>query len=153
MAFWQRDVCELIKLHELTWAVRQVTQVKSLWHRRGERRIAEWAVTQVKQRKDWRMSCDVRKAMEGLENELWRRWNDGKVGEWTLLILQPFRHFTHVTAPSPTLPSLHLRHSSFSKPFASLTSQALHLRRLASRQCELNPCLYTGICGLFATTN
>ena len=31
-------------------------------------------------------------------------------------ILQPFRHFTYVTAHSPTLPLLHLRHSSFSNP-------------------------------------
>ena len=49
---------------------------------------------------------------------------------------------------SPTLPSLHLRHSSFSnpsvasptsrlilKPFRSPTSQALDLRHLASCQC------------------
>ena len=50
------------------------------------------------------------------------------------LILQPFRHFTYVTAHSPTLPLLHLRHSSFSNPsFASPTSQALHLIHLASR--------------------
>ena len=50
------------------------------------------------------------------------------------LILQPFRRFTYVTAHSPTLPLLHLRHSSFSNSsFASLTSQALHLRHLASR--------------------
>ena len=28
-----------------TWAARQVTYVKSLWRRRGERRVAEWAVT------------------------------------------------------------------------------------------------------------
>ena len=41
------------------------------------------------------------------------------------LILQPFRRFTYVTAHSPTLPLLHLRHSSFSNPsFASPTSQA-----------------------------
>ena len=57
-------------------------------------------------------------------------------------ILQPFRCFTYVTAHSPTLPLLHLchssfsnlRHSSFSNPyFVSPTSQALHLRHLASR--------------------
>ena len=30
------------------------------------------------------------------------------------LILQSFRHFTDVTTHSPTLPSLYLRHSSFS---------------------------------------
>ena len=92
------------------------------------------------------MSCDVREATEGLENELWRRWSDGKVGEsahspnfpslllrlssfsnpsvalptWKL-ILQPFRCFTYVTAHSPTLLSLFLHH------------RALHLRHLASR--------------------
>ena len=52
------------------------------------------------------------------------------------LILQPFRHFTYLTTHSPTLPLLHLRHSSFSNPsFASPTSQALHLIHLASRPC------------------
>ena len=50
------------------------------------------------------------------------------------LILQPFRRFTYVTAHSPTLPLLHLRHSSFSNhSFSSPTSQAIHLRHLASR--------------------
>ena len=50
------------------------------------------------------------------------------------LILQPFRRFTYVTAHYPTLPLLHLRHSSFSNPsFASSTSQALHLIHMASR--------------------
>ena len=40
------------------------------------------------------------------------------------LILQPFRHFTYVTSHSPTLPSLYLRHSSFSNPsVVSPTSQ------------------------------
>ena len=54
------------------------------------------------------------------------------------LILQPFRRFTYVTAHSPTLPLLHLRHSSFSSPsFASPTSQALHLIHLASRPCSI----------------
>ena len=48
-------------------------------------------------------------------------------------ILQPFHRFTYITAHSPTLPLLDLRHSSFSKPsFASPTSQALHLRHLAN---------------------
>ena len=43
---------------------------------------------------------------------------------WALLILQTFRHFIHVTTHSPTLPSLYLRHSSFSNPsVASSTSQ------------------------------
>ena len=46
----------------------------------------------------------------------------------SLLILQLFRRFTYITAHSPTLLLLHLRHSSFSNPsFASPTSQDLHL--------------------------
>ena len=48
--------------------------------------------------------------------------------------LENEQSFTYVTAHSPTLPLLHLRHSSFSNPsFASPTSQGLHLRHLASR--------------------
>ena len=68
-----------------------------------------------------------------------RRRSERRVG--ALLILQPFRHspmsqlilqlfccFTYTTVHSPTLPLLHLHHSSFSNPsFASPTSQALHL--------------------------
>ena len=71
----------------------------------------------------WRKwkSCDIGQAKEGLENELWRKWSDGKFGEWAELILQPF---IYVTTHSPILPSLYLRHSSFSKPsVASPTSQ------------------------------
>ena len=42
------------------------------------------------------------------------------------LILQPFCRFTYVTAHSPTLPSLHLRHSSFyNTSVASPTSQLI----------------------------
>ena len=61
--------------------------------------------------------------------------------------LQSSRHFTYVTTHSPTLPSLYIRHSSFSNlpllylrhssfsnpSLASPTSQALHLIHLASR--------------------
>ena len=58
------------------------------------------------------MSCDVGEVTDRFENEL--------------LILQPFRHFTYVAAHSPTLPSLYLRHSSFSNPsVASHTSQLI----------------------------
>ena len=32
----------------------------------------------------WR-SCDVREAKEGLENELWRRWSNRRVGEWAVM--------------------------------------------------------------------
>ena len=43
-----------------------------------------------------------------------------------ILILQAFRHFTYVTGHSPTLPSLYLRHNSFSNPsVASPTSQLI----------------------------
>ena len=51
----------------------------------------------------WR-TCDVREAKGGLD----------------LLILQPFCHFTYFTTNSPTLPSLYLRHSSFSNPSVAL---------------------------------
>ena len=53
---------------------------------------------------------------------------------------QPFRRFTYITAHSPTLPLLHLCHSSLSNPsFASPVSQALHLRQMASRPCVVFP--------------
>ena len=43
-----------------------------------------------------------------------------------LLILQPFRHFTYVTAHSPTLLSLYLHHNSLSNPSVALpTSQII----------------------------
>ena len=70
-------------------------------------------------------------------NDLWRRWSGGRVGEWTVTYVKrrkgwrmrcALRPFTYVTTHSPTLPLLHLRHSSFSNPsFASPKSQALHL--------------------------
>ena len=54
------------------------------------------------------------------------------------LILQPFPRFIYVTAHSPILPLLLLRHSSFSNPsFTSPTSQVFHLRHLASRPCHV----------------
>ena len=53
------------------------------------------------------------------------------------LILQPFPLFIYITAHSPTLPFLHLRHSSLSNPsFTFSTSQDFHLRHLASRPCS-----------------
>ena len=57
------------------------------------------------------MSCDISKATEGLENELWRRWSNGKVGEW-----------------APTFPLLHLRHSWFPNPSVALTRPQLILQ-------------------------
>ena len=74
-------------------------------------RLARW--------RGWRV-CNVGEAKEGLKNELWRRWSN-------------------ITAHSPNLPSLYLRHSSFSNPsFAPTASQALHLRHLASRPCVVH---------------
>ena len=65
---------------------------------------------------------DVSEATEGLDNELWRRWTDGKV--WRMS-----------SAHYPTLPSLYLRNSSFSNPSVALstpvhspTLPSLHLR-------------------------
>ena len=53
------------------------------------------------------------------------------------LILQPVPRFTYVTTHSPTLPLLHLRHSSFSNPFfGSPMSQDFHLRHQASCPCH-----------------
>ena len=81
--------------------------------------VGEVPVTYVKQRKGCRMNFDV-----------------GEMTEGQSLILQAFRRFSYVTAHAPTLPSFHLRHNSFHDPsVASPTSQALHLRHLASRPC------------------
>ena len=109
--------------------------------------VGEVPMTQVKQRKDCRMSCDVGGASFS---------NPYIASPTSRFILQPFRRFTHitarsttlpllhlrhrhfnyVTAHSPTLPPLHLRHSSSSNPsVASPTSQALHVLHLASRPC------------------
>ena len=65
------------------------------------------------------MSRDVG-VTERLENE-----QSSQIQRYTAkLILQAFRRFTCVTTHSPTLPSLYLRHSSFSNPsVASPTTQ------------------------------
>ena len=76
------------------------------------------------------MSCDVGEVTESLENELCCDYyyelcsfsNLSVTSPTSQLILQPFRHFTYITAHSPTFPSLHLRHSSLSNP------SVLHLR-------------------------
>ena len=52
------------------------------------------------------MSCDIGKVTEGLENALG----------------------TYVTAHSPILPSLHLRHSTFSNPSVALSTSQLILQ-------------------------
>ena len=53
--------------------------------------------------------------------------------EWALLILKPFRHFIYVTAHSPTLPSLYLRHSSLIlQTFRDFTYDTAHSPTLPS---------------------
>ena len=69
--------------------------------------LNEQLVTQEKQKKGWRMNCDVGEA---------------------LLILQAFSHFTYFTAHSPSFPSLYLRHSSFSNPSVALPTSKLILQ-------------------------
>ena len=84
--------------------------------------VSEEPVTQEKRKKDWRRSCDVGEATEGLQNEQSSFSNLSVTSpmsqlilqpfrRFTLLILKPFRHFAYVTAHSPTPPSLHLAHS------------------------------------------
>ena len=118
-----------------------------LWRRWSNGRFGEWAVTYVKRRKGWRMSCDVDEVRKGWRMSRAHRYRDIQQSSFSTLsatsatsqlILQPFRRFTYVTAHSPSLPLLHLRHGSFSNPsFASPTSRALHLRHLASRPCSI----------------
>ena len=78
----------------------------------------------MKQQMGWRMSCDVGEAKEGLENELWHRWSDGKVGEWALLYIS----ISMSSAHSPSFQSFHLRHSSFSNPSLALSTSQLILQ-------------------------
>ena len=70
------------------------------------------------------MSCDVGKAAEELENELWHRWSAydrlWRAVEWAYmasptseLILQSFCLFTYVTAHSAALPLVHLHLRNF----------------------------------------
>ena len=86
------------------------------------------------------MNCDVGKAAEGLENELWCEAephspnltllhlrhssfsNPSTALPTSQFILQPIRCFTYITVHSPTLLSLLLRH----KLFTSFTWRAAH---------------------------
>ena len=133
----------------IKWRTCDVREAKEgleneLWRRWSDRRVGEWAVMKVKRRKGWRISCDVGEVTERLKNELCYDYNYelcsfsnlSVTSSTSQPILQPFRRFTFITAHSPTLLLLHLRHSSFSNPsFASLMSQVLHLIGLASRPC------------------
>ena len=46
--------------------------------------VGEVPMMYVKQQNGCRTSCDVGKAAEGLENELWRRWSNVTVVEWAV---------------------------------------------------------------------
>ena len=61
------------------------------------------------------MSCDVGDATESLENE--QSW-----------FSKLYSRFTYVTTHYPTLPSLHLRHNSFSNPSLALPMSQLILQ-------------------------
>ena len=66
------------------------------------------------------MSCNVGKATEGLENELWRKWSDGKVWEWALLMGEP---------PMPYLTSpyryIYVSHASRALESLGLSGEAI----------------------------
>ena len=76
------------------------------------------------------MSCDVGEAMKGWRMRL-------------CLILQPFHCFTYIIAHSTTIPLLHLRHSSFSNPSATLPMSQLILQPF---------CCFTYITGTSCTS-
>ena len=85
-------------------------------------------MTWVKQRKGWKMSCDVGEVTENLENEPCSFSKFTITSPTSQLILQPFCHFTYVTAHSTALPLLHLHHRHFTYITAhSPTLPLLHL--------------------------
>ena len=78
-------------------------------------------MTQVKQRKGWRMSFRRFTASQHLPTSP----GQPPTAQSPTLILQPFRHFTYVRTHSPTLQSLYLRHRSFYN--LSVASPTSHL--------------------------
>ena len=55
----------------------------------------------------WR-ACEIGEAKEELENELWRRWSNGRVAT-SQLILQPFFRFSYVTGSPGEPPKRYYR--------------------------------------------
>ena len=82
--------------------------------------VSEEPVTQEERKKDWRMNCDV--------GELRSFFNLSITSPMSQLFLQPFPRFTYVTANSPTLPLLHLRHFILQPffRFSCVTSSSLN---------------------------
>ena len=92
----------------------------------------------VERRKDGKNDQDMTNTMNGVEpitEELCSFSNLSVTSPTSQPILQPFRRFTYVTAHSPTLLSLYLRHSSLSNlSFASPMSHRIFTyHHLASR--------------------
>ena len=104
---------------ETAWSMWRhlVAQSPIIFHGRFARRIK------------WR-ACDVEEANEGLENELWLRWSNGKVGKLAVTWLKWRKGWrmscdvgevterleneqSYITAHSPTLLLLLLRHRLF----------------------------------------
>ena len=91
-----------------------------LWCRWSNGRAGEWVTMQVKFQNSGEWAVTSVKQWKGVANPSVTSPKSGQ------LILQSFRHFTYVTAHSPTLLLLHLHHSSFSNPsVASPTSQLI----------------------------
>ena len=53
----------------------KMVKSSTITHKKIHERLARW--------RNWK-SCDVGEAKERLENELWHRWSDGRVGEWAV---------------------------------------------------------------------
>ena len=82
------------------WRACDVEEVKKglkndLWRRWSNGWVGELAVTWVKRRKGWRMSCDVGEVTERLENELCSFTNLFVTLPTSQLILQPFCGFIY----------------------------------------------------------
>ena len=96
--------------------------------------VNEEPANQEKRNKGWRMNCDVGEVTERQENE---QSSVSKLSVTSLtsqLILQPFRRFTYITARSPTLLSLLLRHGLFTY----VTWRAAHASMIAIMMMIMN---------------
>ena len=92
-------------------------------------RAVEWAVTQVKRRKGWRMSYDVGKTFRSLYLRHSSFSSPSYAFPTSQLILQPFRCFTYIIDTSPTSQLILQPYRRFIYATAhSITSPPLHLR-------------------------
>ena len=113
---WEEQVKKNVEKRGIKWM--EMMEDETMGGSPGE--LSEELVMQEKRNEGWRMNWDVGEATE----ELCSFSNLSITSPTSQLILQLFRRFTYVTAHSPTLPALYLRHCSFSNPcLASPTSQ------------------------------